>query len=75
MNNQSDGEYMKKQYDYWGLDNVERISAYDGREDDLSDIIQGRYPEAVSSGEIGCITSHFEKLLSIGMKHLTLPMQ
>jgi GR25 family glycosyltransferase involved in LPS biosynthesis len=42
-------EYMKKQYDYWGLDNVERISAYDGREDDLSDIIQGRYPEAVSS--------------------------
>ena len=55
-------EYMKKQYDYWGLDNVERISAYDGREDDLSDIIQGRYPEAVTSGEIGCITSHLKAI-------------
>ena len=31
-----------------------------------------RYPEAVSSGEIGCITSHL-KVLSIGVKHPNSP--
>ena len=25
---------------------------------DLSDIIKGKYPESVSPGEIGCVTSH-----------------
>ena len=55
-------EYMKKQYVYWGLDNVERISAYDGRDDDLSDIIKGRYPEDMNSGEIGCTTSHLKAI-------------
>ena len=57
-------EYMETQFKHWELENYERISAYDGREDDLSSIIQGRYPEMMSSGEIGCTTSHLK-----AMKH------
>ena len=57
-------EFMKAQFKYWEIENYERISAYDGREDDLSDIITGKYPESMSSGEIGCVTSHLK-----AMKH------
>ena len=31
--------YMEAQFKYWQKENYTRISAYDGREDDLSDII------------------------------------
>ena len=55
-------EYMEDQFKYWEVDNYERISAYDGREDDLSDIITGRYPDNMTSGEIGCITSHLKAI-------------
>ena len=51
-------EYMEDQFKYWGVENYTRISAYDGRDDDLSDIIKGRYPEDMSSAVIGCTTSH-----------------
>ena len=57
-------EFMENQFKYWEIENYTRISAYDGREDDLSDIISGRYPEMMSSGEIGCTTSHLK-----AMKH------
>ena len=57
-------QYMKSQFDYWEVDNYTRISAYDGRDDDLSDIIKGKYPENMSSGEVGCTTSHLK-----AMKH------
>jgi len=55
-------QYMEDQFKYWEVDNYERISAYDGREDDLSDIIAGRYPPMMTSGEIGCTTSHLKAL-------------
>lgn len=55
-------EYMEDQFKYWEVENYERIPAYDGREDDLSDIIKGRYPENMSSGEIGCVTSHLKAI-------------
>ncbi len=55
-------QYMEDQFKYWGIENYTRISAYDGREDDLSDIIKGRYPEMMSSGEIGCVTSHLKAI-------------
>ena len=56
---------MSNQFKYWEIeDKVTRISAYDGREDDLSDIISGRYPDTMSGGEIGCTTSHLK-----AMKH------
>lgn len=55
-------EYMESQFKYWDIDNYTRISGYDGRGDDLSDIIKGRYPENMSSGEIGCTTSHLKAI-------------
>tara|TARA_A100001201_G_scaffold7009_1_gene11380 strand:- start:105 stop:899 length:795 start_codon:yes stop_codon:yes gene_type:complete len=57
-------EFMEDQFKFWEVTNYERISAYDGREDDLGDILKGRYPEMMSSGEIGCTTSHLK-----AMKH------
>tara|TARA_B100002019_G_scaffold269871_1_gene263013 strand:- start:441 stop:1238 length:798 start_codon:yes stop_codon:yes gene_type:complete len=55
-------EYMETQFKYWEIENYTRISAYDGREDDLSDIIKGKYPDGMSSGEIGCVTSHLKAI-------------
>ena len=55
-------QWMKDQLDYWQVTNYERMSAFDGREDDLSEIISGRYPDAVSSGEVGCVTSHLKSI-------------
>jgi len=55
-------EYMENQFEYWDIKNYTRISAYDGRDDDLSDIIKGRYPDMMSSGEIGCVTSHLKAI-------------
>jgi len=55
-------QYMEDQFKYWELKDYTRISAYDGREDDLSDILTGRYPEMMTSGEIGCTTSHLKAI-------------
>ena len=55
-------EYMEEQFKYWELKDYTRISAYDGREDDLSGIIKGKYPDNITSGEIGCTTSHLKAL-------------
>ena len=55
-------QYMEEQFKYWELKDYTRISAYDGRDDDLSDILKGRYPDAMSSGEVGCTTSHLKAL-------------
>ena len=55
-------EYMENQFKYWEVDNYTRISAYDGRDDDLSDIIKGKYPENMSSGVVGCTTSHLKAM-------------
>ena len=55
-------QYMEDQFKYWEIKDYTRISAYDGREDDLSDIIRGKYPEMMTSGEIGCTTSHLKAL-------------
>ena len=54
--------YMENQLKYWEVENYERISAYDGREDDVGDILKGRYPENMTSGEIGCTTSHLKAI-------------
>ena len=55
-------EYMENQFDYWKIENYTRISAYDGRDDDLSEIIKGTYPENMTTGEIGCVTSHLKAI-------------
>ena len=55
-------EYMEGQFKYWEIEDYHRISAYDGRDDDLSDILKGRYPDNMSSGEVGCVTSHLKAI-------------
>jgi len=55
-------EYMESQFDYWEISDYTRISAYDGRDDDLSDIIYGKYPDGMTSGEVGCVTSHLKAI-------------
>ena len=55
-------ESMETMLKYWEVENYTRISAHDGRDDDLSDILKGRYPDAMSSGEVGCTTSHLKAL-------------
>ena len=55
-------QWMEEQFKYWDIENYERVSAYDGREDDLSDILKGRYPDNMSSGEVGCVTSHLKTM-------------
>ena len=37
-------EYMEELFKHWEIENYERVSGYDGRDDDLSDILKGRYP-------------------------------
>ena len=54
--------YMESQFKYWEINDYQRVSAYDGRDDDLSNIIKGRYPDMMSGGEIGCITSHLKAI-------------
>ena len=51
-------QYIKNHLDYWEVEDYTRISGYDGRDDDLSGILKGKYPDNMSSGEIGCTTSH-----------------
>jgi len=53
---------MEESLKYWEVEDYTRISAYDGREDDLGDIIKGRYPDGMSSGEVGCTTSHLKAI-------------
>ena len=55
-------DYMEKQFKYWEIENYHRISAYDGRESDLGEILKGRYPDMMTSGEVGCTTSHLKAL-------------
>ena len=55
--------YMETQFKCWEIENYTRISAYDGRDDrDLGEILKGRYPDNMSSGEVGCVTSHLKAL-------------
>jgi GR25 family glycosyltransferase involved in LPS biosynthesis len=56
-------KYMEDQFKYWEIENYTRISAYDGRDGrDLGDILKGRYPDNMSSSEVGCVTSHLKAL-------------
>ena len=55
-------KYMEDQFKYWEIENFKRISAYDGRDDDLGDIIKGTYPELMTSSEVGCVTSHLKAI-------------
>jgi GR25 family glycosyltransferase involved in LPS biosynthesis len=51
----------EKEFKKYGIKNYTVIEAVDGRNNDLSEIIDGRYPRLKSS-EIGCISSHIKAL-------------
>ena len=55
-------QYMEEQFKYWEIENYHRISAYDGRESDLGEVLKGRYPDNMTSGEVGCVTSHLKAI-------------
>ena len=56
-------EYMEEQFKYWEIENYTRVSAYDGRGDrDIGEFLKGSYPDNMSSGEVGCVTSHLKAL-------------
>jgi GR25 family glycosyltransferase involved in LPS biosynthesis len=56
-------QYMEDQFKYWEIENYTRISAHDGRDgNDLGDILKGRYPDNMNSGEVGCTTSHLKAI-------------
>jgi hypothetical protein len=56
-------KYMVDQFKYWQIEDYTRISAYDGRGDnDLGEILRGKYPDMMNSGEVGCVTSHLKAL-------------
>ena len=56
-------KYMEDQFKYWGIENYTRISAHDGRGDnDLGEVLKGKYPEMMTSGEVGCTVSHLKAL-------------
>ena len=52
---------MQSMCKYWEL-NPTRISAFDGRNDKLQHIIEGNYPDDITSGEVGCVTSHLKAI-------------
>ena len=55
--------FMETQLKYWDIEKYTRISAYDGRDGrDLGHILKGRYPDNMSSGEVGCTTSHLKAI-------------
>ena len=55
-------EAAESMFKEWEVENYTRVSAYDGREDDLSDILKGKYPNNMTSSEVGCTTSHLKAL-------------
>ena len=58
-------QYMEDQFAYWGIceDHYTRIPAHDGRGDnDLGEVLKGKYPELMTSGEVGCTVSHLRAL-------------
>ena len=66
-------KYMEDQFAYWGIENFKRVSANDGRDDDLSHLLKGRYPDNMNPGEVGCVTSHL-KLLKEWLEETDEPM-
>ena len=56
-------KYMEEQFEYWEVKDYKRVSAYDGRGDnDLGEILKGKYPDQMTSGEVGCVTSHLKAI-------------
>lgn len=55
-------DYMESQFEYWEVKNHTRISGYDGREDDVSHYLKGKFPEMMTTNELGCCMSHLKAI-------------
>lgn len=54
--------HMNSLFDEYQIDNT-RISAIDARGDnDVSDLLVGKYPDLISQGELGCTMSHLKAI-------------
>jgi hypothetical protein len=55
-------DHMNGLFDLYGIENT-RISAVDARgNNDVSDLLSGKFPERVSQGELGCVMSHLKAI-------------
>ena len=52
---------MQSMCKYWELDPI-RVSAFDGRDGDLNHILEGNHDIGITSGEVGCVTSHLKAI-------------
>ena len=52
---------MQSMCKYWELEPT-RISAFDGRDGDLNHILEGNHDIGITSGEVGCVTSHLKAI-------------
>ena len=55
-------EHMETQFKYWEIEDHVRISGVDGRDGDVTDLLKGRIPDAMSMNEIGCCLSHLKAI-------------
>ena len=55
-------EYMEKQFEYWEIENHNRISGFDGRVDDVCENLVGIAPNNMTTNEIGCCLSHLKAI-------------
>lgn len=55
-------DHMNDLFDFYEIENI-RISAIDARGDnDVSDLLTGKFPELISQGELGCTMSHLKAI-------------
>lgn len=55
-------DHMNQLFNEYNIENV-RISAIDARGDnDVSDMLSGKYPDLISQGELGCTMSHLKAI-------------
>jgi hypothetical protein len=54
--------YMEEQFKYWGVENHTRIAGFDGREDDVSENLKGKYPDNLTDNELGCCMTHLKAI-------------
>ena len=55
-------DHMEGLFNFYGIENT-RISAIDARGDnDVSDLLVGKFPELVTQGELGCALSHLKAI-------------
>ena len=55
-------QYMEEQFEYWEIKNHTRISGYDGREDDVTEHLKGKFPDFMNMNEVACCMSHLKAL-------------